>query len=79
MKTSIIEVTTIWEAMVFFRGNITKASKHLGIDRVTLRGYLKPENRHKILVRLIRDYYKEIVYVQMINPRTNGKAKRNDD
>lgn len=67
MKTQQIEVATVYEAMVFFRGNQTKASQLLGINRATLTRYLKPENRDKYLVQVIRNDAGHIETLDMIN------------
>ena len=67
MKTQQIEVATVYEAMVFFRGNQTKASQLLGINRATLTRYLTPENRDKYLVRVIRNDAGHIETLDMIN------------
>lgn len=63
IKTSYLEVTTLKEAMNFWKGNKSEAARELGINRGSLRTYLEDESK---LVRVIRsDSY--IIGFELIN------------
>ncbi|NAX44824.1 MULTISPECIES: hypothetical protein [unclassified Vibrio] len=65
IKTEKIEVTTLHEAMIFFRGNQSQAAIKLAVNRGTLRKYLS--NGGKQLVRVHRDEFSEIASLELIN------------
>lgn len=65
IKTEKIEVTTLREAMVFFRGNQSQAAIKLTVSRGTLRKHLN--NGGKLLVKVNRDEFGEIASLELIN------------
>ena len=65
IKTEKIEVTTLHEAMIFFRGNQSQAAIKLAVNRGTLRKYLNNGGKH--LVKVHRGELGEIASLELIN------------
>lgn len=55
MKTSNIEVVSLYDLMVRFRGNQAKAARELGINRGTIRNHHRNGKAHDTLFQVLRN------------------------
>ena len=55
VTTSSVEVATMYDALVWFRGNQSAMSRHLGIERGTIRKRINTGTAKNILLKVIRD------------------------
>lgn len=73
MKRANIEVTTLHEAMPWFRGNQTAAAEHLAVNRGSLRNYLITGRAKDLLLQVQRDPVTGVINgFTMINRHNKG-------
>lgn len=69
LKTKWVEVISLHEMMVYYRGNISMAARDLGINRASLRKYLESDEER--LAKVIRNDDSSINKFELINKRGN--------
>lgn len=66
IKTSTIEVATMHDALVWFRGNQTAMANHLGVERGTIRKKLG-DGKAKQTLLAVQRHNQTIIGFELIN------------
>ena len=67
IKIDTVEVTTLSEAITFYRGNQSELARAINMNRGTLRNRLKSKEGLATVLKVIRDPHSHIMGFEWVN------------